>query len=239
MVVRTSLRRRAREEQRKGDLSGRLITLHDPSDPASEAYRTLRTGLLYAVVDAPPRVISLTSPGPTEGKSTVCANLGVVLAQANKSTLLIDGDLRRPSLHAVFDLRNINGLVNAITGERGLSEVLSEPLPNLRVCTSGPVPPNPAELLSSNRFAALVEEARQGFDYVLIDSPPVEPVADPLILATHADGVLLVLDAQRTRKGALRKALHDLRGVKANVLGTVMNNFDGKRGGYAYHGYTR
>ncbi len=238
-MVRLSLKRRAREEERSGNLSGRLVTLYDPSNPASEAYRTLRTGLLYAVVDAPPRVISVTSPGPTEGKSTVCANLGVVLSQANKSTLLIDGDLRRPSLHAVFGLRNINGLVNAITGERGLQEVLCEPLPGLMVCPSGPVPPNPAELLSSNRFAALVEEARQRFDYVLIDSPPVEPVADPLILATQADGVLLVLDGQRTRKGSLRKALHDLRGVKANVLGTVMNNFDGGRGGYAYRGYTR
>lgn len=230
---------RKQVEQENGDPAPEcLATILDPSGLASEAYRTLRTNLLYSVVDDPPRVIMATSPGPMEGKSTTCANLGVVLAQADKTTLIIDGDLRRPSIHKIFGLRNLHGVANVLAGEHDLSEVWGEPLPKLRVVPTGPIPPNPAELLSSNRFAELIDKARQQFDYVLIDSPPVELVSDPLILATHTDGVLLILDSQRTRKGSLRKAVHNLNAVGASVLGTVMNNVKTTRGGYYYQSYT-
>lgn len=216
----------------------RLVTILDPSGLASEAYRTLRTNLLYSVVDDPPRVILITSPGIREGKSTTCANLSVVLAQAGKTTLVIDGDLRRPSMHKIFSLRNFRGVADVLTGEHGLPEVWGEPLPKLRVVPAGPTPPNPAELLSSNRFAELIDKARQQFDYVLIDSPPVEPVSDPLILASYADGVLLILDSQRTRKGSLHKAVSNLNAVGANVLGTVMTSVEQTQGGYYRQGYT-
>jgi receptor protein-tyrosine kinase len=194
---------------------------------------------MYAVVDTPPRVVLMTSPGASEGKSTTCANLGVVLAQADKSTLIIDCDLRRPSMHKVFGKHNLKGMTNVLSGEYSLSEVWMEPLSKLKLVSAGRIPPNPAELLNSSRFTELVDQARQQFDYVLLDSPPVEAVSDSLVVATRADGVLLVLDSQKTRKSSLRKAVRSLEAVGANVLGTVMNNVDKTHAGYYYQSYTR
>ncbi len=216
-----------------------LATVSDPAGITAEAYRTLRTNLFYAVVDNPPKVIMVTSPGSGEGKSTTCANLAVVLVQADKSTLIMDCDMRKPQVHAVFGLRNFRGVTDVLRGEASLPEVCQEPLAGLKAATSGSPPPNPAELLSSGRFAELVGRARQMFDYVLIDAPPVEMVSDPLILATQADGVLLVLDAQNTRKRALRRSVRRLETVDANVIGTVMNNVDvSERGYYRDQTYT-
>jgi capsular exopolysaccharide synthesis family protein len=206
-----------------GILSEPLVTLLDPAGVASEAYRSLRTSLLYAAVDAPPTVILITSPGSADGKSTVCANLAVVLAQADKQTLVIDGDLREPNLHRFFDVPNVSGVVDVLAGEYELLEVCKELIPGLRIISAGPIPPNPAELLSSGRFSELVGRARRLFDYVLIDSPPTGLVSDPIIIATRADGVLLVLDSERTSKRSLRKAVRNLEAVGANVLGTVVN----------------
>jgi capsular exopolysaccharide synthesis family protein len=204
-------------------LSEPLVTLLDPAGVASEAYRSLRTSLLYAAVDAPPSVILITSPGPGDGKSTTCANLAVVLAQADKRTIVIDGDLREPSVHRFFDVPNVSGVVDVLVGEHKLLEACEEPIPGLHIMSAGPIPPNPAELLSSARFSELVNEARRLFDYVLIDSPPTGLTSDPMVIATRADGVLLVLDSEGTSKGSLRKAVRSLGAVRANVLGTVMN----------------
>lgn len=229
---------RARKEDETGDLSGSLVTMHDPTGAASEAYRTLRTNLLYSLVDLPLQIVVLTSPGPREGKSTTCANLAVVLAQADKSTLMMDCDLRKPKLQNIFGLSNIRGVVNVLAGECGLQEVWHEPMPaGLKVVTTGPIPPNPAELLSSRRFTELLEGARQKFDFVLIDAPPTELVSDPTILATHADGVLLVLDAQKTRKAVLQRAIRRMEAVGARVLGTVMNNAEAPKDSYYRYGY--
>lgn len=230
-----SRRSKLRQED-VGDLSERLVTILEPTGAAAEAYRTLRTNLLYAFVDKPPKVITLTSPGPREGKSTTCANLGVVLAQADKKVLIIDGDLRKPVIHKIFGLRNLWGVANILVGERGLQEVWHEPLLGLKVVTVGPVPPNPAELLGSRRFAELLSQVRREFDYVLIDAPPVGLVSDPAVLGTQGDGVLLVLDAQNTRKGTLRQSVRDLEAVGADILGTVMNNVKTSKGDY-YYGY--
>jgi capsular exopolysaccharide synthesis family protein len=200
-----------------------LVTLLDPAAVASEAYRSLRTSLLYAVANAPPTVILITSPGLMDGKSTTCANLAVVLAQAGKETLAIDGDLHEPSLHTIFGVPNVNGMVNVLSGEYDLSEMCTEPFPGLKVLSTGPIPPNPTELLISDRFAPLIGQARQLFDYVLIDSPPTELVSDPMIIATQADAVILVLNSEETGKGSLHKAMRNLEAVGANVLGTVIN----------------
>jgi capsular exopolysaccharide synthesis family protein len=221
-VARFQLQRQAQKDN-VDTPSKPLVTLLDPAGVASEAYRSLRTSLLYAAVDAPPTVISITSPGSEDGKSITCANVAVVLAQADKETLVIDGDLREPSLHRIFGVPNVSGLVNVLHGEHDLLEESKEPFPGLKIISTGPIPPNPAELLSSGRFAELVGQARRLFDYVLIDSPPTELVSDPMIIATQADAVLLVLDAEGTRKGSLRKAMRNLEAVGANVLGTVMN----------------
>ena len=215
-----------------------LVTVADPLSPAAEAYRTLRTNLLYAFVDDPPRVIVLTSAGSKEGKSTTCANLGVALAQADKNTLVIDCDLRRPKMHLAFGARNFRGLVDVIAGESDMREAWQEPLPNLKLLTSGTVPPNPAELLGSRRFADFLRGVREVFDYILIDSPPIGAVSDPIILSTQGDAVLLVVDAQRTRKSALRQSLRSLEAVEANVIGTVMNRTEASKTGYgSYQAY--
>ena len=209
-----------------------LITVLEPVSVAAEAYRTLRTNLFYAVVDRPPKVIVVTSPNPKDGKSVTCANLGVVLAQADKSTLLIDCDLRRPNVHRLFEARNFRGLADVLVKEDDPREVWQEPVPNLKILTAGLIPPNPAELLGSKRFTGLLERMRNKFDYILLDAPPVEMVADPLILATQADGVLLVVNSQNTRRGDLRRSVRSLNAVEANILGTVMNNAKASAGGY-------
>jgi receptor protein-tyrosine kinase len=203
-----------------------LIALTKPDGAAAEAFRTLRTNLLYAVVvDAPPRAIMLTSPGPREGKSVICANLGVVLGQASKRTLIVDCDFRGPSQHEICGLSNSLGAVNVLTGDRELREAWQQtPVSNLSVLTVGPLPPNPAELLGSRSFAELLDRARREFEYVLIDAPPTQPVSDALILASQVDGVLLVIDAESTRKEAAQRSMRSLEAVGANMLATVMNN---------------
>jgi receptor protein-tyrosine kinase len=204
-------------------LSEQLVTVLDPAAVASEAYRSLRTTLLYAVANTPPTVILITSPGLMDGKSTTCANLAVVLAQAGKETLVMDGDLHKPSLHKIFGVPNINGLVNVLTGEYDLSETCTEPFPGLKILSTGPIPPSPAELLISGRLAPLIRQARQLFDYVLIDSPPTELVSDPMIIATQADAVVLVVNSEETSKVSMHRAVRDLKAVGANVVGTVIN----------------
>jgi len=218
-------------------LSEQLVTVLDPASVASEAYRSLRTSLLYAVANTPPTVILITSPGLMDGKSTTCANLAVVLAQAGKETLVIDGDLHKPSLHKIFGVPNVNGMVNVLSGEYGLSEMCTEPFPGLKILSTGPIPPNPAELLISGRLAPLIGKARQLFDYVLIDSPPTELVSDPMIIATQADAVMLVLNYEEPSKASMHRAVHDLEAVGANVVGTVMNKApktETRRYGYNY-----
>lgn len=229
--------RQAQKERQAEDLVGRLVTTLDPTGAAAEAYRSLRTNLLYSFVDYPPKVIVLTSISPQEGKSTTCTNLGVVLAQAGKRTLIVDCDFRKPILHKIFEIRNVFGLVDVLAGEHGLRDVWHEPLPELKVICVGSIPPNPAEVLSSKRFSEFLASVREEFDYVLIDAPPIGLVSDPAILGTQGDGVLLVVDAQNTRKGALRQGVRSLEAVGANVLGTVMNNVRAPRRGYYHYGY--
>ena len=212
-----------------------LVTVHEPASPAAEAYRTLRTHLLYAAVDAPPKIIILTSPEPKDGKSITCANLGVVLSQVEKSTLILDCDLRNPQMHDIFGLPNVRGIVDILAQEINAPETWQEPLPNLKVLTAGSMCPTPAEVLSSKRFAEFLEQVREAFDYVLVDTPPLQLVSDPIILATQADGVLLVVNAQSTRKWSVRQSVRSLHAVEANVLGTVVNNVKASRGsGYPY-----
>jgi capsular exopolysaccharide synthesis family protein len=201
-----------------------LMTLTEPAGAVSEAYRTLRTKIFYSATDNPPKVILITSPSSLAGKSTTCANLGVVMAQAGKSTLVVDCDLRRSALHKIFGLRNTYGLMNVLAQEGEPQEFWHEPLKGLHVLTSGPLPPSPTEVLSSQLVAGFLEQARRKFDYVLLDTPPTPLVSDSAILAPQADGVLLVVDVERTRKGSLRKAIQSLEIVGAHFLGTVVTN---------------
>lgn len=238
-MVRLTPKSRAKqrqEQENSGSLAERLVTVSKPESVPSEAYRSLRTSLLYSLVDDPPKLITITSPGPREGKSTTCANLGIVLAQAGKDVILLDCDLRRPVIHRVFEIENRRGLVDVLASEGGIEDFWHEPARGLKVVASGPVPPNPAELLGSERFYKLMERLRRDFDYVLIDAPPVQLVSDAAIVAAQCDGVLLVLDAQNTRKTSVRRSIRSLESVGARVLGTIMNNVRASDAGY--YGYT-
>jgi capsular exopolysaccharide synthesis family protein len=230
--------RLAHRETETDELAGRLVTVLDPTGVAAEAYRTLRTNLLYsAFVDERAKVIVVTSHGPGEGKSTTCANLGVVLAQAGKNVLILDCDFRKPVIHRFFGMRNLYGVVEVLVGERKLQDLGAEPVEGLSVMPVGHIPPNPSELLGNPRFSELLASLREEFDYVLIDAPPIGLVSDPAILATQGDGVLLVSDAQNTRKGSVRQCMRSLEAVGARVLGTVMNNVKVSNTEYFYYEY--
>ena len=172
-------------------------------------------------------MIVLASPDIGEGASVTCANLGVVLAQAGRTTLIVDCNLRAPAMHTMFGRNNESGVVDVLMRERSPDEVWHDALPGLKVLTTGPLPLEPTELLSSEILTELLRWARRDFDYVLVDAPPVRAVSDPMIVATNSDGILLVVDAQRTGKDAVRESVRNLEAAGVRVLGTVMNNIKG------------
>lgn len=211
-----------------------LITLRDPGSAVAEAYRTLRTNILFSGLDRPLHTLLATSTAPDEGKSTTLANLAVTMAQAEQRVLLVDCDLRRPSLHTLFGLPNERGLTTAILEQgEGPLPAQGTVVPGLSLLTSGPLPPRPADLLGSRRMAALIERMRGDADIVLFDTPPVVAVTDAAALAPRVDGVLLVLQAGMTRRDRAREARQLLEKVKANIVGVVLNGAKLERG-YSY-----
>lgn len=217
---------------------GKLITLADPRSPVAEAYRSLRTNLEFSSLDKPLRTMIVTSAAPEEGKSTVLANLAVVMAQAGKHVILVDCDLRRPSLHELFGISNHTGLTTALLDEAAAELPLRETgVPGLRLLPSGPLPPNPAELLDSRRMAELIETLRNQADIVLFDAPPVIAVADAAILASKVDGVLLVINAGVTKREHAQRAKAALERVNARLVGTVLNNVDLDMSLYGYYSH--
>ncbi len=195
---------------------------------AGEAYRNLAANMVlhFGANNPPPKVIVLTRPNPGEGKSTTCANLGVALAQAGKKTLVVDCDFHKPAVHKFFGLGNSFGMSDILEGWREPQEVWEEPLERLKVISAGAMPPSPSYLLSGRRLSEFFAGMREEFDCVLIDAPHVGLFSDPLILAAKADGVLLVVDAQRTPKEWIRHAIHSLGTAGGNILGTVINDVD-------------
>jgi capsular exopolysaccharide synthesis family protein len=216
----------------------KLIAVRNPLSPIVEGFRLLRANLQFSSVDKSVHTLMVTSPGPTEGKSVTLANLAVVMAQSGLSVIAVDADLRRPTLHEIFSLPNKRGLSDAILQSNPpVSEHLqATEVENLWVLASGPLPPNPAELLGSERMGAIIEELKGQVDVVLLDSPPSLVVADAVILSTRVDGVLLVNDVGRTRRSEARQGVEEFRRMQANLLGVVLNRFSRRRGGY-YHYY--
>jgi capsular exopolysaccharide synthesis family protein len=203
-----------------------LITVADPRSPVSEAYRTLRTNLDFSSLDKPIKTMLVTSAGPEEGKSTVLANLAVTTAQAGKRVILVDCDLRRPTLHNIFNLKNDAGLTTMVVDDAAME---SPPLRDtgvegLQLVSSGPLPPNPSELLGSRRMEEIIAALLERADVVLFDAPPVVAVTDAAVLATKVDGVLLVVNAGGTKRDYARAAKARLEKVNANLLGAVLNN---------------
>ncbi|HHS97574.1 MAG TPA: polysaccharide biosynthesis tyrosine autokinase [Chloroflexi bacterium] len=213
-----------------------LITLTDPRSPAAEAYRTLRTNLTFAGLDKPIETLVVTSAAPGEGKSTTLANLAVTMAQGERRTILVDADLRRPSLHEIFEVPNSQGLTTMFVDQDALKEppLAETGVENLLLLPSGPLPPNPADLLGSRRMEQVIAALRERADLVLFDAPPVIAVTDAAVLGTKVDGVLLVVRAGHTRREHAQRAKELLERVHVRVIGAVLTNapVDVTLGGY-------
>jgi len=217
-----------------------LVTVRHPRSPISEAFRSLRTNLQFAGVETPVHTLLVTSPSPSDGKTTIVANLASVIAQSGRNVVIVDADLRRPNIHKMFQLSNRVGLTDQFirTQDRFNGSLKSTEVANLHAITSGNLPPNPSELLSSGRMSDILKVLRNQFNTVIVDSPPALLVTDAMVLAQHVDGVLLVVKPSVTKWAALRQAIEQLQRVKANLLGVVVNNVDvGRSRYYYYRGY--
>ncbi|GMX63480.1 CpsD/CapB family tyrosine-protein kinase [Paenibacillus elgii] len=220
----------------------KLITYENPRSYISESYRMLRTNIQFSEIDHQIRTILVTSSEPGEGKSTTISNLAVAFAQEGKNVVLIDADMRNPTLHHYFMKSNRQGLSNLLAGQLNVKQALSEThIEHLTVLTSGPIPPNPAEMLASKRMDQLLEDLLQTFDVVLLDSPPVLAVTDAQIVATKCDGVVFVLGSGKVKRYRASKALARLQHVNAKILGVVLNNKPNNNNEetYAYYGASR
>ncbi len=217
----------------------RLLVTGTSRSPAAEAYRTLRTNLQYAGIDRPLKRVLIAGPTPGCGKTTTLVNLGLTLAQTGASVLLVDTDLRKPMLHRIFNFRNDHGITNVIFGngpsvEMAIYQSLFE---NLSVLSSGPVPPNPSEMLSAKKFGQLIDDLAESFDYLLFDSPPVNAVTDAAILSQLVDATIFVIYYGRVKKDEAAHALEQLKKVEANIVGAVMNAVPSGNGAYYYYEY--
>lgn len=212
-----------------------FIVEKEPKSIAAESYRTLRTNIQYSSFDKEYKVIMVTSSEPGEGKSTTAGNLALCLAQGEKKVILVDCDLRKPSLHKKFKISNIVGLSDVMIGKEELVTAMHRYNNNLVILTSGKIPPNPSEMLSSKAMTTLLDKLKQNFDYIILDTPPVQAVTDSQILATKADGAILVVRAERTKKDSVQNAISLLKKVNANIIGTVLNGLDNSRNKYYYY----
>lgn len=228
--------RKDRKEQRTNPVS--LITLVDPSSPVSEQYRTIRTNIQFASsVDRKLQTLVITSSGPSEGKSTTAANLAVVFAKSGQKVLLVDADMRKPTVFKTFQLTNEVGLSTVLSTGKNIGDAAQPTsIENLSVLTSGPKPPNPSELLGSMHMDQVINEARNLYDIVIFDMPPVVAVTDAQIMASKVDGTLLVIRENVTKKESVTKAKELLHLVNARVLGVVYNGAEqSKDQGYYYY----
>lgn len=213
-----------------------LITLTDPRSPASEAYRTLRTNLSFFSLDQPIRTLVVTSPAAGKGKNILVANLAVTMAQSGRRTVLVDCDLRRPSLHTLFDLQNEPGLTNQILGEIDEIPLQETGVENLRLLASGPVPPNPADMLGTKRIDEIIAKLVGQTDIVIFDTPPVIAVTDAAVLGVKVDGVLLVINAGKTRRDQAERAKELLEKANVRIIGAALANAPRDSGVGGYYG---
>lgn len=204
----------------------KLIVHEDPKSPIAEAYRTLRTNLQFAKVNSELRTIMFTSSGPAEGKSTTIANVAVALAQSGRSIILVDCDLRKPVQHRIFGKRN-KGVTNILVDDSPAEAFLQgTEIDNLRILPSGPIPPNPSELLSSSKMVELFTELKELADIVLIDAPPTIAVTDAAVMAAKVDGIVLVIDSTSVRPEMAQKAKDLLVKANGHILGAILNRVE-------------
>jgi polysaccharide biosynthesis transport protein len=224
------------KRRRQGTPCAELAVHERPTSAIAEAARAVRTNLSFMSPDKPHRTFLVTSAAPSEGKTTVACCVAVAMAQAGHKVLLMDCDLRRPRLHKVFDRANDRGVSTVLMGQTSLDEALqSTPVPDLSVMLSGPMTPNPAENLESQRFAQLLKDLSARFDRVIIDSPPTGPVTDAAVLSTQTDATVLVIRALVTARDTVERATRALRDVRANLVGAVLNAAEAGFSGYDYY----
>lgn len=215
-----------------------VITHLDPKSAISESFRNLRTNVHYTNIDKEVKLIQVTSSVQGEGKSTITANYAVTVAQSGKKVLIVDCDLRRPQIHKIFNVSNTNGLSNVLVGDNQMDKNIKDTkVPNLFILTSGPIPPNPSEMLDSKRMKELILSLKDHFDMILLDSSPIMPVTDGLILSQIVDGTIVIVSLGSTEKDAFKKTMLSLENIGANILGTVINKASSKAGYYVNYEY--
>ncbi len=215
-----------------------LIAENNPRSPITEQYRTLRTNVQFSGIDEKIKSLLVTSSEPSAGKSITAANLAVVYAQQGLKTLLVDGDMRKPTVHYTFRLDNLKGLSNALVDNLPFDGVAeASDVDNLDVMTSGPVPPNPSELLASQRFKQGLSQASEVYDMIIVDTPPLLAVTDAQILANLLDGVIIVARSNQTEVDQLKESVELIKKVQGNLLGTVLNDVEkSAKEDYYYYG---
>jgi len=218
-----------------------LITQYSPKSTASESYRGIRTSLLFSSADRPPKVILVTSAGPSEGKTLTSTNLAITMAQAGSRVVIVDCDMRKPKVHKMFGFGRDKGMSSVLVSNE-LESILQDviihsDIPNLDVIPCGPIPPNPSEIIGSQKMSRIMEKLQEQYDRIIVDSPPITAVTDSTVLAKFVDGVMLVVHAGVTPRQVVKTGLDQIQGVDANVLGAVLNDVDTGKESYYYYQY--
>lgn len=215
-----------------------MVVLDLPKSTASEAYRGIRTSILFSSAESEPQVIMVSSAGPQEGKTVTSSNLAITMAQSGSKVVLLDCDMRRPKLNKLFGISRNRGMTNLLVEKADLKPMIfNTSIPNLQVIPSGPIPPNPSEILGSNRMAELIKVLRKNYTRIVIDTPPITAVTDAAVLAKLVDGVVMVIRANSTVRDVAKNGLNQLKNVGAHLLGVVLNGVDMGRGSYYYYQY--
>lgn len=224
-------------QKKKPFTNGRSLIAHrSPLSLVAEQFRTLRTNIQFASIEKEMQILMVTSSAPSEGKSTTAANLAVVFAQQDKKVLIIDADLRKPTMHETFRIENTTGLTNTLSKQQAVNNAIkATQIQNLDVLTSGPLPPNPAELLGSAAMNDVISTLKEQYDYLIIDTPPVLAVTDAKILASQCDGIMLVIQSGKTEIDSAKKAKEALVNAQGNVIGAILNGQKQKKHQYYYY----
>lgn len=224
---------------KKTEVDKDLFVNINPKDPISEAYKSIRTKILFSSTEEHPlKAVLLTSPGPQEGKTTTICNLGIAMAQNKKKVLLVDADMRKPRLHEVFNKENDTGLSSFLCGQAGMDEIMQKTeIENVSLVSGGTIPPNPSELLMTNKMKEFIAKAREKFDMVLLDSPPIAILTDAAIISSIADGVILVIESGKTSKRTLLHVSKLISGAKTKVIGTILNKISVTSSNYYYYAH--
>jgi capsular exopolysaccharide synthesis family protein len=221
------------------NVSAELVSVHSPNSKVSEAYRGLRTSIMFSSTDNKPSVIMMTSAGPNEGKTLTCSNLATTLALSYQPILLIDGDMRKPRIHEVIQSSRKKGLSSVLVGKDTLADAIVETSEKgLHVLPVGPIPPDPSELIGSKAMEKLIAGLKKKFAFIIIDTPPVMAVTDAVALSPFVDGVILITRAGSTPRQVIKHSLDQLRAVNANILGVVLTGVGTGKDSYYYSQYS-